>query len=337
MKKTVLSKVTSIAALTLFTGLSALAQEVEVKKFIDTKKTFKASEEGWLKGGFLNTNFSNVGLSYWAAGGQNSVSISVIGNLFAVYKDDKQTWESYFDAAWGNIRNGKSKLAGGIPNRFSKNEDKIIILSKYGRSITHKLNYTALAEFKSQFLPGYAPYDPTTGAKGSHISNFLAPAFGLLSVGFDYKPKSAISFYISPATGKFTLVREQRLADLGAFGVKAAETNANGDTIPGTGQRFRPELGWYINIMFNKDVMKNVNVRSRIDLFTNYQTPALTDVNWETTINMKVNKYITASIFTHLIYDDDIDAIPETPMKNPRIQFKHVLGIGLSYMFGDRI
>jgi hypothetical protein len=72
-------------------------------------------------------------------------------------------------------------------------------------------------------------------------------------------------------------------------------------------------------------------------LFTNYQTPKLTDINWETTINMKVNKYIVASIFAHLIYDDDIDLNPENPLKRePGIQFKHVLGIGLSYMFGDK-
>lgn len=337
MNSNISSKAALLAAFFLFILSTSFAQEIEVKKFVDTKKSFITDTVGWFKGGFLNSNFNNVGLSNWAAGGQSSVSIAVIGNLFAIYRTQNLTWETYLDASWGNIRNGNSKLPDGTPNRYFKNEDKIIILSKYGRKINTKLNYTALAEFKSQFLPGFAPFDPSTGILGSHISNFLAPAFGLISLGVDWKPNKAISIYASPLTGKFTLVNEQRLADQGAFGVIGAKKDANGDLIVGTGEKFRPEFGWYVNIMFNKDVMKNVNVRSRIDLFTNYKTPQLTDINWETTINMKVNKYITTSIFTHLIYDDDIDVKPESGMKSPGIQFKHVLGIGFSYMFGDRI
>jgi hypothetical protein len=336
MKNINLLKVATLAAF-FFTTKLVNSQEAEVKKFVDTKKDFTTDKTGWKKGGFANTNFTNVGLSNWAAGGQSSVSVALVGNLFAVYKDSNQVWETYMDAAWGTIRNGERKI-NDITNPFFKNEDKLIILSKYGKRINTKLNYTGLAEFKSQFLPGFLPFDPSTGNRGQHVSNFLAPAFGLTSVGFDYKPKDFISFYLSPLTGKFTLVNEQRLADQGAFGVKAADRDANGDIIAGTGQKFRPELGWYANIMFAKNVMENVNVRSRVDLFTNYQTPKLTDINWETTINMKVNKYITASIFAHLIYDDDIDLNPENPLKRePGIQFKHVLGIGLSYMFGDRL
>ena len=48
------------------------------------------------------------------------------------------------------------------------------------------------------------------------------------------------------------------------------------------------------------------------------------DVNWETGLMMKVNKLITASVSTQLVYDDNI-------LK--RTQFKEVLGIGLGYKF----
>lgn len=330
-------------SLYLLVGLSLLskstvnAQEAEVRSFVDTKKTYNLSNQGWKKGGNASVNFSTVGLNNWAAGGQSSVSVTVISNAFAVYRSEKQTWETYIDAAWGTLRNGRSQLPDGTPNRFFKNEDKLIILSKYGRKINSKLNYTSLAEFKSQFFPGFGPFDPNSGNPGLHISNFLAPAFGLISAGLDIKPKDYISFYVSPITGKFTLVNEQRLADQGAFGVIGAERDADGNLIPGTGQKFRQEFGTYINIMFNKQVMENIGVRSRVDLFTNFKTPALTDINWETAINLKVNKYISASILMHLIYDDDIDIFPETPIKQPRIQFKHVLGIGLAYNFGDRL
>ncbi|MCO6495307.1 MAG: DUF3078 domain-containing protein [Bacteroidetes bacterium] len=332
-----ISKAAFIAAFLLLLSHITKAQDADVKKFVDTKKDFKTEDKGWLKGGFLSTNFTNVGLKNWAAGGQSSVAFSVIGSSFAIYKTKQMTWENYLDASWGTIRNGAAKYPDGTINKFYKNEDKLSLLSKYGRKITPKLNYTALLEFKSQFFPGYAPFDPATGTSGQHISNFIAPAYGMLSLGFDYKPSSFLSFYLSPVTGKFTIVNEQRLADLGAFGVKKAETDGNGNPIAGTGQKFRTEFGWYLSMMFNKDIIQNTNLKTRVDLFTNYKTLNKTDVNWETTINMKVNKYITASIYTQLIYDDDIDVTPETPMVNPRVQFKHVLGIGFSYMFGDRL
>lgn len=329
-------KVAFIATFFLLYNTESFSQSSDVKTFVDTKKNFKEIKTGWAKGAFFNSSFTNVGLSNWAAGGQSSVSVGVTANTFAIYKDSNQTWENYLDMAWGSLRNGNAKNEDGSVNRFFKNEDKLMFLSKYGRTINSKLNYTSLLQFNSQFFQGFAPFNTTTNSRGQHISNILAPAFGLLSMGVDYKPTKYLSFYVSPATGKFTIVNEQRLADQGAFGVKAAEKDELGNILT-PGQKFRAELGWYLNLQFNKEIMKNITMRSRLDLFTNYQTPDLTDVNWEVTINMKVNKYITTSIFTHLIYDDDIDTNPESAMVNPAIQFKHVLGVGFSYMIGDKL
>ena len=63
------------------------------------------------------------------------------------------------------------------------------------------------------------------------------------------------------------------------------------------------------------------------------------DVNWEGLLAMKVNKFITASITTHLLYDDDIDIAVDDDNDGiidavgPRTQFKEVLAIGLSAKF----
>jgi hypothetical protein len=323
--------------LILFNAGNLFCQDAEVKKFVETEKKFKTDSMGWFKGGFFTSTFNSVGLSNWAAGGQSSVAVGATGNIFAIYKQEKYTWENYLDLAWGSMRNGSAELPNGNKNLFIKNEDKLILLSKYGRRISDKLNYTGLFKFSSQAFPGFTELDPSTGELGQHISNFLAPAFGLISAGIDYKPNKAFSFFASPLTGKFTIVREQRLADLGSFGVQGADRDEFGNIIPGTGQTFRSELGWYINMMYVKDVMENVNINTKLDLFNNYQTLGLIDVNWETTVNFKINKFLTTTLFAHLIYDDDIDTNPETEMKEPRIQFKHMIGIGLAYKFGDSL
>jgi hypothetical protein len=54
---------------------------------------------------------------------------------------------------------------------------------------------------------------------------------------------------------------------------------------------------------------------------------------------MKVNKFISATISTQLLYDHDIDIAVDNnndgiiDAVGPRTQFKEVLGVGLSYKF----
>ena len=108
----------------------------------------------------------------------------------------------------------------------------------------------------------------------------------------------------------------------------------------------RRETGAFIKTKIKVKLMENVNLDSKLDLFTNYKhNPQNIDVNWELTIAMKVNKYIAATINAHLVYDDDI-SIPiertrinaagelETYMGTTKtIQFKELLSIGLTYKF----
>ena len=86
--------------------------------------------------------------------------------------------------------------------------------------------------------------------------------------------------------------------------------------------------------------MENITFQTKLDLFSNYlKNPQNIDVNWENLVDLKVNRLISVSIFTHLVYDDDIDLIVdnqatgEPENKGPKVQFKETLGIGLSYKF----
>ncbi|MBK8927730.1 MAG: hypothetical protein IPM74_17965 [Crocinitomicaceae bacterium] len=81
-------------------------------------------------------------------------------------------------------------------------------------------------------------------------------------------------------------------------------------------------------------MMENITITSKLSLFSNYaNNPQNIDVNWENLIEFKVNKYISATLATHLIYDDDIDITDADGNTGPRTQFKEVIGIGFSYKF----
>lgn len=281
----------------------------------------------WKKGGLFGLNFSQVQLVNWAGGGNSSMAVTSIVNLFASYAKERTTWDSSLDMAYGLVSQNNAP--------FFKSDDRIEINSKFGHKASNKLYYAGLLNFRSQFAPGY-----NTPTDSVYVSNFLAPAFSILALGFDYKPTKNLTFFLSPATVKLTVVNDQRLADAGAFGVEKAVYDAFGNKTS-DGKRIRYEAGAFFKMMYKKeDIVKNVNLMTRIDLFSNYShNPQNIDVNWEVLISMKVNKYLSASISTLLIYDDDILIAVDTNSdgildgSGPRVQFREVLSIGLSYKF----
>lgn len=263
------------------------------------------SIKSWNFGGLASFNFSQVSLTNWSAGGKSSSSGVALFNVFGNYKKDKIYWENSLDLGYGLLKEQD--------NAAVKSNDKIDFNSKLGLAKTEKLYYSFLANFRTQFAPGYK-YPNTVDA----ISRFLAPAYLTLSAGIDYKPSKQLSFLLSPLTGKTTFVSDADLSESGAFGVDP-------------GKKIRSEFGAFIKMELKTDVMKNVSLHSKLDLFSNYfHNPDNIDVNWDVLINMKVNDYLSANLITNLIYDDDIKVAPDS---GPRVQFKEMFGVGLNLKF----
>ncbi len=260
-------------------------------------------DTSWKKGGFVNANFSQVSLNQWAQGGENSLALASALNLFANYAKYKTTWDNNLDLAYAILK------SGSVAPR--KSDDRIDFTSKFGRKISDKWFYSALLNFKSQFAKGFHYPDDSTV-----VSKFLAPGYITLALGFNYKPVDYFEIFISPATGRLTIVNDEFLAAAGAYGVKP-------------GKKTRMEFGAYLNMKFKKDIMENVTLLTKLELFDNYSDDngnnrTNVDVNWEFGLNMKVNKLITATVATQLIYDHDVIQ---------RTQFKEVIGVGLGYKF----
>ena len=268
------------------------------------------SLSNWKLGGMSTLTFSQVSLSkYWAAGGENSLSGGVMINFYANYEKDNVSWANSLDLGYGLIKQG---------DITKKSNDRIDFSSQYGKKASENWNYSGLFNFKTQFAPGYNyPNDQDI------ISNFFAPAYITTSLGMEYKPGDRFSLFLSPVTGKFTFVADDSLSASGSFGVEP-------------GEKFRAELGGFLKAMYKTPLFTNVDLQTKLDLFTNYlNNPQNIDVNMEILINMQINKFLSANINTLFIYDDDIKFLidPESGKKGPRLQFKEVLGLGLSYKF----
>ena len=288
-------------------------EETMLVKTLTTPVDSLAADTTWKKGGTLGLNFSQVYLSNWAAGGQNSLSSNGLVSLFANRAKGKSSWDNTLDLAYGMLWQGD---AVGV-----KTDDKIDFASKWGYQANQDWFYSALFNFRTQFAPGYE--DPFADDL-VRISDFLAPAFSLAALGMDYKPSDNFTAFISPSTLKMTIVNDTTLST--NYGVAA-------------GEMFRAEIGGYAKVQYTTELAKNVSLMTKIDLFSNYlNNPQNIDVNWETLISMKINEYMSATISTQLIYDDDI-AIARSQeyfestgiAAGPITQFKEVLAVGFSY------
>lgn len=270
----------------------------------------------WKLDGSTSLNLSQLSLTNWAAGGDNSISGNALINLNANYATEQSSWENKLILGFGLIRQGDD------PTR--KSDDQIDFASKLGLKASEKWFYTALLGFNTQFAEGYDRPGEDDRVK---ISNFMAPGYLNLSLGMDYKPSDAFSLLLSPLSGKFTFVLDDELSAAGSFGLDP-------------GEKSRAELGAYIKMAFKKEILKNVTLDTKIDLFSNYlENPQYIDVNWDLLLTFKVNDYLAASLLTQLIYDYDIKFGEDTTGDgefdsfSEKVQFKELFGLGLTYTF----
>lgn len=293
-------------------------------------------DTSWKISGFLGLNASQTALSNWQGGGQDNVALNAILNIEAVYRRDEfEQWTNKLDAQYGMIKPGQAK-------QFRKNIDQLFALSKYNTLAFGKYwYYVAQIDYRTQFSPGYNYAGDSISGRATADLN--SPGYLQLALGFDYKPTDYFSVTLAPLAGKITFVNRQYLANEGAYGVEKAVIDSNG-TILTPGKRVRYEFGGRVIVKFKKDIFKNVNLDSYLDLFSNYgHNPGNIDVVFNNLLTLKVNRFFSASIICQMIYDDDIiikrdwdkdgSYDKKEDINGPRLQVLSTFGIGLGYKF----
>jgi len=274
-----------------------------------------AADTLWKYSGVGSLNLSQLALYNWASGGENNLAGNALIKLSADYDDGTLNWDNDFMAGFGLVKQGD--------NPAKKSDDQIDFSSVLGYKASDKWLYSALLGFKTQFALGYEDPD----VQEVKISNFMAPAYMNLAVGMDYKPNEHLSLFISPVSTKFTFVLDEDLAAKGSYGLDPD-------------QKFRGEFGAYVKFQYKQEILKNVVLDTKIDLFSNYlNKPQYIDVNWDMLLTFRINEYLSASLLTQLIYDWDIkfeydsNGDGELDASEDRVQFKELFGIGLGYSF----
>ena len=310
----------------------------------------------WHKGTTLAINLAQTSLTNWNAGGQNSIAYNALCNSFLNHEKGNLVFSNSLTLAFG-----QANLAD---KGWRKTDDRLYYLGKLSYKKSDKLRYTVYLDFLTQFADGFNYVQSTsTPAEDTTllVSRFMSRGYSTLAIGAEYTPTKGLFIFFSPISMKSTFVGYQPFANAGAFGVRPEYIDKNsGNRIAGKNTLFEP--GALLDAVYKKDVAKNIALQTKLSLFWAYMRKAYeidnagilqnetytfyknVDVMWDLSLVMKVTKYITASITTSLIYDDDIKVLrskyanDQTNPKavGPAIQFKQVLGIGLQATFKSK-
>jgi len=300
-----------VLSLSLLFSFSSFSQDAVIRKLqTESLRSIKKDMDDttwktWKKGGAYRISIGQGSLSNWAAGGDDfSLTVATSLNLFGLYKKDRHSWDNTLDINFGYV---KTTSLGS-----RKNDDRFDVLSKYGYTLSPRLNLASLINFRSQFFKGYTYQESSK----TFASALLSPAFLVVSQGFDYKPVKNLSIFISPITSRWVIVKDDSLSARGEYGVLPGKHSTN-------------QLGAFATINYFKSFNKYVSYRGRLDLFSNYQNkPQNIDVYMTNILSAKVARIVAFSWNVDMIYDDDVKQFGKTK-NSPALQLKSIIGVGL--------
>ncbi len=293
--------------------LTAHAQDATVKSLGSTATLTVADDtahkSGWKRGALFNVGLAQGSTSNWAAGGEKfSLALNGYVNLFANLKEGKNKWNNNLDLYYGVLRTTTQGVR--------KNDDRIDFFSKYTHALSPKLGFGAVATFRTQFTDGF-DYGKTPKEL---ISGLMAPAYLTLAPGLDWTPCEAFSLFFTPISGRWTFVTNHTELLGTKYGLDP-------------GKSVRMEFGAYASANFKQEIFKNVTLKSRLDLYSNYlHNPQNIDIYWTNVISLKVNKFLAVTYGLDLIYDDDVKEFGPNGT-SAGTQLKSMLNVGITKSF----
>ena len=326
----------------------------------------------WTSSLKTNVNMGQTGLTNWAAGGDNTISMAAFIDANANWKRGEMFWNNRLQLDYGFLYASSKPI-------LQKSTDRIYLESKWGyKAPSSKYVYfSANYDFKSQFTTGYnyntpsSLVDPETGLEytGADLrqawkdarglkSGFLAPAYTNLALGIDCIPNKWLTINFAPLTGGFVIVKDAELRKSYSMKEKktttgemltaandalaAATTKAEKDlAMVALGDLYRAakfEFGAQLKADAKFNVNDNFSYSTQLVLFANYlDSKHCPRINWDNRFDWKLAKYFSLTLTTNLIYDDQIMIFSEKDnLTKARVQFKESIAFGFTYTIAKK-
>lgn len=260
----------------------------------------------WTKFG-INANQSSFSDS-WNAGGVNSMALAGLFWHKSDYTKDRFNYVSELDLRYGKVWNEDQ-----LPK---KNNDRIFWDNKIAHKFSDKWSVYFSLTFESQFDVGYKFGKNSAGEEIilDTVSAFMAPGYFTESLGLEYKLDKSFSLRLGTGTARQTLILDNRIAP------KIGEKEVYGVE---PGKKFRNDLAFQVTANLDKDLAKNLNLKSRYNIFADYKDVLDPAQRLDITLTAKITKLVNVTANGILVYDPN--------QQNGKVQLSQSLAMGLVY------
>ena len=263
--------------------------------------------KGWKKSGLTSLIVNQTAFSNWISGGENSIAATLSVDYNINYYNNGWSWDTKIIGSFGINKNSDSKF-------FKKIDNRIKINSLIGKKFIEKFSFSSFLNFKTQFAKGFKYSNASEDIEiREEITRFLSPAYLQIGIGVYWKQDNSLWVNIAPITGRLILASR-----------KFTDNLDNGEEYFGIpkGEISRFELGASLSAFYKFEVIENIQLEQRINLYSDYlgKTGNI-DVDYTITAFMKINDYLSTNLIIQCLYDDN--AIK-------RVQLREVFGLAIN-------
>jgi hypothetical protein len=249
----------------------------------------------WVPKAVAGLNLSQIALSNWTQGGEDALSWTFLGNGSLYYRSDYWNFKNDLKLAYGRTKLGTESFRTTDNELYLEN----VISRNIGWAIDPYFSNTTRTPLAAGF--NYDTDPPT------EIANFFDPGYLTQSLGFTYDKTQGFSTRLGAAvqevfTNKFNFYSD--------------------DTTTAEIEKIKVETGLESVTTLDYGLMDNVLLKTKLRLFSRFNSLDIWDVRWDNTIAAIVNEYINVSFTFLLVYE-------EAQVK--KRQIKEALQLGLTY------
>jgi hypothetical protein len=300
---------------------------------VNAQTSNEKSPTAFKLGGYFSLMGGQSGSKNWSQGAEK-FSLAGIASLYltANKTSGSNTFENSLDLSYGLVNTSSQDVR--------KIDDKFDLYSRYGHTIKGKFGVGVVGNLRTQFTDGF---DYTEEPK-KRISGFFAPAYLTASAGAQWKPTTGLTMHLGPAIRWIIITNNPySLNYQGAIkpdGTTERTLASLYDVIPG--REVRIEVGPYLSTTFQKEIMKNVAYRGRLDLLMDLLNEVPNkgimgfkphvDIYMTNNFMMTVNKWLKVNYSLDVVYDDNVRMFGKDK-KDAATQLKSILAVGLAASF----
>ena len=249
----------------------------------------------WTPTAVAGLNLSQVALSNWTQGGENTVAVSFLGTGGLNYFTESWKFKNDLKLAYGRTKLGSSD--------YKTTDNELYLESVLSYSIGWAVDPYVGNIVRTAIGTGYKYDADSTYA----IAGFFDPGYLTQSIGFTYDKLENFSTRLGFAVQETFTNKYNRYSD---------------DPTTPEIEKTKVETGLESVTTGQFNLQQNLLYQSNLRLFTRFESMDVWDVRWDNSFVAKINDYLNVNLSFLLIYQKD---------QSPKTQVKEALQVGLTY------